>query len=305
MKKIIDKVDLIIHKISISFVIVLFSIIIVGMFLVNSIYLYIDKPAFQINNIWNYLAIIINMVGVAILILVNKFLKNKFPENKKITIILFVLYFIAEFIYLKLVPIKPFSDMMQITKIAQSNFSQGIEYLQHYPNNLPITILFYLMFKLHSGVMIIKLFNVACNIITIYFAYKTYQNIYKNENKLVLLFGIFSIPTFLYVNHMYNDIIFVALTTIILYIITKEKLRKQDIILLVTLSFIQYIIRQVGIILIIAECMYLILKKCNVKTVTILLTTFIICNLIYIPIQKHFIPKTEVSNMVIYTNGIK
>lgn len=293
MKKILDSVDKIIHKFSISFVIILFAIITIGMLFINSIYLYIDKPDFQINHIGNYLGIIISIVGIVILTIINKWIETKFSKNKYITAILFAIYFIAEFIYLKMVPIKPFSDMLKVTEIAFSNFNQGIEYLQQYPNNLPITIIFWLMLKLYNGVMIIKLGNVVCNIITIYFAYKIYKNIYHKENKMVVFLGIFSMATFLYVNHVYNDIIFVSFTTIMIYIVTKENMKKKDIIILSILSFIQFIIRPVGIILIIAISMYLILKKYKYKTVAILIVIFVIGNLLYGQLEKILIPKSE------------
>ena len=94
MKKMINAINTGIHKISITFVILLFSIIVIGMIGINSVYLYIDKPDFQINKIGNYLGIIINIVGILILVVVNKFLKNKFPQSKYISIGLFILYFI-------------------------------------------------------------------------------------------------------------------------------------------------------------------------------------------------------------------
>ncbi len=289
------KFNMIIHKISINFVIILFAIICIGMFFTNSIYINTtDTPSFVINNVWNYLAIIINIIGVVILLLVNKFLKNKFPESKKVTVILFALYFIAEFIFLKLVPIKPFSDMQGVVSAAVSNFKEGMEYIYLFPNNLPISVVFFFLFKIYKGVMVVKITNVICGILTIYFAYKTYENIYKKENKLVLLFGMFSIPTFLYVNHLYNDVIFVALTTAILYIITKQESKKKDIVLLVILSFIQFFIRQVGIILIIAEAMYLILKKQNYKAVLAIGIVCIVFQAIYVTqVENRLIPENE------------
>ena len=293
MKKIIDKADIIIHKISISFVIILFAIIVIGMLFINSIYLYNDSPDFKVNNVLNFLGIIINIVGIVLLVLANKFIQKKFPKNKYITVGMFVLYFIAEIIYLKLVPIKPFSDMKSVVQIATSGFKEGMEYIYVYPNNLPIAAIFYFLFKIYNGVMVVKITNIVCNMLIIYFAYKTYKNIYKKKNRLVLLFGIFSISTFLYVNHVYNDVMYVALTTVILYITTKEELVKKDIILLALLSFLQFLIRPVGIILIIAISMYLILKKYDYKTVIVIIATFILCNLIYIPVKNYFIPKSE------------
>ncbi len=287
MNKFIDKINEVIHNISINFVRILLIVIVIGMLCINSVYLYIDSAGFQAINVYNYLGIILNILWLVIIVAISKFIKNKY-----INLVLFAIYFIAEFIYLKMVPIKPFSDMEAVLDIVQSGFKTGIEYLQRYPNNLPISIIFYLLLKIHDGVLIIKLFNVVCNIVTIYFAYMIYKNIYKENNNLVLLLGISSISTFMYVNMAYNDVIFVTLITIILYILTKNEYDVKDIILLSLLSFLQFIIRPVGIILIIAECMFLILKKYNFKIVSIVLAVFAICNLLYIPIQKHFIPES-------------
>ena len=73
MYKILNLINKYIHRISITFVIILFSVIIIGMLCINSIYLYVDKPDFQANNIWNYLGIIINILVIGILIIISKF----------------------------------------------------------------------------------------------------------------------------------------------------------------------------------------------------------------------------------------
>ena len=179
MKFNLDFIDVFIHKIAKNFTFILFVCILVGMFFVNSIYLYIDMPDFQRANVWNYLGIFINLLVVVFLVFVNQFIKVKFPKAKFVTVGLLFLYFIAEFVYLKLVPIKPFSDMLNVTSIAFSGFRDGMEYLQSAPNNLPISIIFYLLFKIYNDVFIIKLVHVFCNIVTIYFSYRIYFNIFK------------------------------------------------------------------------------------------------------------------------------
>ena len=49
-----EKIDKIISKISINFLRKLFIVIIIGMFFVNSVYLYTDTPDFRLNNSYNY-----------------------------------------------------------------------------------------------------------------------------------------------------------------------------------------------------------------------------------------------------------
>lgn len=294
MKGKIDVLNKLISKVSVDFLIILFFIIIIGMLFINSIYLYIDTAAFKLNNLLNYLGIIINIFAVLIFVLLGKKLTVKFKGKKYINIILFLIYFIVEFIYIKLVPIKPFSDMYYVTEIALSDFKNEIQYLQHYPNNLPISIVFNLIFRITQyDVIYIKIFNIICNIVTIYFAYKIYKNIYRKENKIVIILGIFSISTFLYVNNAYNDIIFTVLTTIILYLVTKEEQNKINTLIISILSFLQFIIRPVGIILIIAICMYYLLKNKDIKKIAVVLAIFFICNIIYSQVEKAIIPKSD------------
>lgn len=294
MEKFINISDKITSKISKYFLIILFVVITIGMLFINSIYLYIDKPDFKMNNIWNYLAILINIVLLIIIIIGYKFLRNKFPKHKYLNKIIFLIYFIFEIIYILLIPIKPFSDMQNVTDIALSNFKEGMEYLQIYPNNLPITIIFNLIFRITTyNVLVLKIVNIICNIVTIYFAYKTYKNIYKKDNELVLILGVISISVFLYVNCTYNDLIFTTLTTIIIYLVTKDKYNKKDIVIISILSFLQFIVRPVGIILIIAILMYIILKKKKIKTMMIILSIVAIITIIYSQIENIFLPESD------------
>ena len=96
------------------------------MLLVNSVYLYVDKPDFKINNSWNYLGIIMNLAWIVFLVIGHNWLEKKYPNKKYINKIMMLLYLIGEIIFLKLVPIKPFSDMLQVTDIALSNFKNKI-----------------------------------------------------------------------------------------------------------------------------------------------------------------------------------
>ena len=294
MNKNIDVLNKLVSKISINFLIILFTVITIGMLCINSVYLYIDTASFKANNVFNYLGIIISIFGFLILILLEKALSLKIKKNKYINFIIFLIYFITEIIYIKLVPIKPFSDMFFVTEIALSDFQNEIQYLQHYPNNLPISIIFNLIFRITQyDVIYIKIFNIICNMTTIYFTYRIYENIYKKKNNIVILLGIFSISTFLYVNNAYNDIIFTALTTIILYLVTKEKQSRIDIFIISILAFLQFIVRPVGIILIIAVCMYYILKNKNIKNIVILLSIFLICDIMHSQLEKVIIPKSD------------
>ena len=281
--KILDKI---VSKISVNFTKLLFGIIILGMLFINSIYLYVDMPAFRINNIFNYLGILFNGILVIILVVIDKVFSDKYKNNKYIEIVLLGIYFVIEIIYIIMVPLKPFSDMRSVTEIALSNFKENLNYLQIYPNNLPITFLFNLIFRITMyDTLNIKIFNIICNILIIHFTYGIYKNIYKNDNRLILLLGLFNISSFIYVNHVYNDIVFVALVMGAVYLVTKESNNSRfNIVLISVLLFLQYIIRPVGIITIIAFIMYYILKNRDIKKVIVIVSVFILCNVIYLQI---------------------
>ncbi len=294
MKRCVEVASKFVSFIAENFLKILFAIIIISMLFINSIYLYIDKPDFQFNNINNYIWIIINLLFIFALIFIFYIMPKRIKYSKIFIITVFLLYFIMEIIYIFLVPITPFSDMAEVIKIAKSNFTENIEYLQKYPNNLPICILYNLIFKVSSyNVIILKILNVICNILTIYFAYKIYENIYKNKNIVLVLLGLCSISTFLYVNCTYNDLIFVTIVMAILYLVTKEQQNKLKFLLICILSFLQYIIRPVGIILVIALCLYYLLNKRNLIAVVILVASFLILNFSYFKLKESIIPVSD------------
>ena len=184
--------------------------------------------------------------------------------------------------------------MESVCKIALSNFKDGIEYLQIYPNNLPITLLFNMIFRITVyDVDVLKGLNIICNIYTIYYTYKIFKNIYNEENMFVIVFGVLYIPVVLYVNSAYNDLIFTTLVTMVLYQITKNKKKKIDIYFTAILLFVQYILRPVGIILIIAIEMYYLFKEKNLKNFFVVILIFTLFSIGYGRIEKRIIPQSD------------
>ncbi len=283
----------IISQIAIYFVRILFGMIVIGMLFINSVYLYDDSPDFRLNNGLNYLGIFIGLLMLAALAFLTGFLRKK-CDKKYINFVLLLLYFLGQIVFLLLVPIQMFSDMAEVTKIALSNFTENMEYLQRCSNNLPIALVFNLIFRLTTyQVWILKVLNCVCNCVTIYFTYRLYENIYGQKNRLVLVWGIFLIPTFLYVNMVYNDIISTMLIVICLYLMTKNENQKWEKFLIPILLFLQFIIRPVGIILLIAAIMYYVLKKKSLKMVFAILITFCVLNFGYQFLESYMIPKSK------------
>lgn len=292
--KFIEQIDKFISLISKNFLIIFFSILVIFMFIINSVYLYTDEPDFKINSIRNYIGIAINLIFITGIIFFTRKISKKIKNYKLLVGIIFLVYFLLEIVYIFLIPIIPFSDMGEVVKIAMSDFNDNIEYLQVYPNNFFICVIYNLIFRITSyNVWSIKVLNIICNILTIYFAYRIYRNIFKKDNILVLLLGSVGISTFLYTNCTYNDLIFTTLVTVVIFCLTKEKQNLANMIIISVLSFLQFIVRPVGIILIIAICMYYLLKEKNVKKILIVLSIILILNLGYKTIQHKIIPKSE------------
>lgn len=289
----LEIIDRFISKIAIYFVRILFGMIVIGMLFVNSIYLYSDMPDFRLNNGWNYLGIFIGLLILGTFAFFTDFLRKK-CDKKYTNLILLLLYFMGQIGFLLLVPIQMFSDMAEVTKIALSNFTENMEYLQRCSNNLPIALVFNLIFRITTyQVWALKVLNCVCNCVTIYFTYRLYENIYGQKNRLVLIWGIAFIPIFLYVNMVYNDIISTMLMVICLYLMTKDENQKWEKCLIPILLFLQFIIRPVGVILIIAAMMYYGLKKKSLKMVLTILIVFCVFNFGYQVLESYIIPKTE------------
>lgn len=160
----------------------------------------------------------------------------------------------------------PFSDSADIYKIALSNFTEDMEYLQSCNNNLPIILILNLIFRITTyKLIVLKVFNILCVITTFYFMYKICS--LENKKTNIVLLSVFHLSTFLYTNQIYNDTICIALITAVLYFIIKSENNKFEKSLIPVLLFLQYIIRPVGIVVIIASMMYYILKKRNWKMI--------------------------------------
>lgn len=289
-----NKLDSFVSFIAKYFVMILFSIIVIGMLIVNSVYLYVDTPAFRLNGVGNYLGILGSAIILGLVILLHYIFCKKLPNFKWLNLILIVLYVIAQIAYIKLIPMNPFSDSADIYKIAFSNFTEDMEYLQRCNNNLPITIILNLIFRITTyNLIALKVFNILCVITTFYFMYKICS--LENKKTNIVLLGVFHLSTFLYTNQIYNDTICIAIIAIVLYLHIKLNPSLWDKILVPVLLWLQYILRPVGIIVIIASIMYYILKKRIWKMVLAIVSVFIVLSLLYNVVESKMIPPSDVN----------
>ena len=272
-----EKLNNLISKIAKYWVIILFLVVVITMFIFQADYnVYIDTPSFQFNNIYNYISIILN---IAILVIIYKLLK-KFNVNLKYIV---GIYILLGLLYIFLIPFEPFSDMKMVYEIAVSKFQLHQDYIRFYTNNIPTVILMMCFTFLYKSIVTVKIINIIFNIIIAYLTYKIAENLGK-KNKLYFILTLINIPVFLYINIIYNDIAFTLLTTILIYLTIKDKKDKWNLPLRIILSVIEFMIRPVGIIHIIAITMYEILSNKQYKLTAVYVISVIIlvliCNLL-------------------------
>ena len=272
-----EKLNRIISKIARYWIIILFTVVVITMLIFNADYdVFTDTPSFQFSNIYNYISIFIN---IALLVIVCKIIKRFNIDFKYII----GTYILLGVIYIILIPFEPFSDMKMVYEIAVSGFKLHQDYISFYTNNIPTVILMMLFTFLYKSIIIVKIINIICNIIIAYLTYKIAENLGK-KNKLYFILCLLNIPVFLYINIIYNDIAFTLLTTLLIYLTTKNNKGKWNLPLRIILSVIEFMIRPVGIIHIIAITMYEVLSGKNYKLVAIFVTAttvgIVICNLL-------------------------
>ncbi|MCR5608772.1 MAG: hypothetical protein K6G26_06880, partial [Lachnospiraceae bacterium] len=174
------------------------------------------------------------------------------------------------FIYI--VPLEPFSDMLSIFNIAISGMKDPEGYLSNYNNQIPITVYLWIITKVFGKKIIIpKIFNIVCDVVILYFVYKIYQILFdkKDECKSIVWFVAPFLPVILYTNHIYNDVLYTALTMTLLYMVLKSKWSTLNYVIMCVISVIQYVIRPVGIIYIIALTMHMVLYRKDIKKAVI------------------------------------
>lgn len=284
-----EKLNNFISKFSKIFIIGLFIFIIIFSLFIRSMYNYEDYPSFEGINILSLIALIIIL---GLLLITTKLTKIK-------TTYIYLIYAVLGILYILIVPLKIFSDMKFVTNIALSNFTTGMDYLYRCPNNLFISVIFNMFFRIFMyDTLTIKVINIFCNILIAFFSYRIYCLIFSHtqqyvDDKLSILLVLSNLSAFLYINHLYNDIFFVLLSIIIIYLVLLNKKSNWHTILIGFLCFILFELRAVGIIIVIAISIYYILKEKYIKKTVCILSIFAFLALSYSIISNHFLPKNE------------
>jgi len=232
-----------------------FVVVISGVF-IRSNYNFLDYPYFEFGMISNVLYIFL----AAGILVAYMYLGKCIGWNMKVAMGLYVL---VSVLYILTVPLMPYSDMKSVYDIAANGLVDETGYLSVYNNQIPITVYLYLLMCLFGkSVLVPKIFNIIFNTVILFFVYKIYVLLNGKEKSALAIIWMTSpfLPVIMYVNHIYNDILFTMITVILIYIVLNNNFSNPMMCVMCFLSVLQYVIRPSGIIYIIAIAMYMILK---------------------------------------------
>lgn len=202
-----------------------------------------------------------------------------------------VLYisFLVQMFFILFLPAKQFADQNAVNQIALdmingkfTAFRKG-GYLYQYPNNIGITLLLSLIYRVFPDTMLVpKLLNVAFSTLTTYLVFRIYEETHQEKDGrygILIIAGFFP-PMIMLNNLVYNDIIAAALFAgAVLETILHVKDRKWRHMALAGIYTVTgNFLRQVGIILIIAAALYLIACRTDaIKALSYFLIVFMFC----------------------------
>lgn len=226
-----------------------------------------DQPLFERNTLIDYVLLII--LSFATIMLIYLFRNIGYKKGLYISIIISV---ISQVLFIVLYPLEPFSDMKEIHDIAINinKFNYGAyyekgQYLSIFPNNIYMALLlkgFYTLFTPH--ILVAKSINIFSSIIIIICSGRIYKELFgeKYIGSFFLLLSLFP-PTILYSNHIYNDSISTALFILatLALIIGVRRSKNYIVILSFFILAMGDLIRQIGLVFLIAFVISLILKK--------------------------------------------
>lgn len=256
-------------KFSKCLVIILFIWILAFSLFMQSKYVYDDSPAFIRTDLYNYIAIFVNL-----LIIIGMYWLSK---KTKIDIKIYMLiYFILGLIFVFTVQLEPFSDSKRVYQIAISNFQKYPEYVEKNKNNIPTIFLLQFFGIVTKSAVGMRIINIFQNILIAYITYKIAEQLFDKKDKFYLIFTLMNIPIFLYINSIYNNVTYALLSIYVIYIILKPDKGKLDLFLAVVCSVLAFMLRPVYIINIIAIIMYEVINKKEWKFASIYLISSII-----------------------------
>lgn len=270
------RIENLFHRISTAIVCCILTVIAISGLFIQSSYDYSDFPFFEMVSYKNITAVI----GIILFTAIYLYIGFKLNWNIYIAISTHALLCIT---YLLTVQLEPFSDMYSVYNIAVNGMNDEAGYLTIYNNQIPLTIYLWVITSIFGkNILVPKLFNMLFNciiLILIYKITKEFTGSVRTAGICIWLSAIW-IPSILYINHIYNDVLFTMLTLAMVYIAVRGSYNISGMITLCLLSVLQYLIRPCGIIYIIAVAMYMIMhQRCRSKAFTIFAAAIILISL--------------------------
>lgn len=219
IKKFIRGVDSFVYKFWVVFGTIIFTLAL----LIKAMYNMADFPYFVLNKGVD----IIMLVGILGLYL--WIFKQRQKIQKKISFwMLFAFWGIVGLVYIYMVPIKPFSDMKNVTEgaiaFANRDFDAILSfgYLQNISKNLKVALFYGIIgTMLPKSVFSFRVINVVLYLLISYFSALILKNKGFQYTKVTFFYVASFMPLLLYCNHVYFDLPTYCLCLIALYLYTK------------------------------------------------------------------------------------
>jgi len=254
-------------------------------------YKYRDNPAWIRQDFFSLIGFTLLLLFICLFI--NRFchILDRFRREYVIFWILFCSALVQTVIVL-IFPVKQFADQDAVNIIAvnvihgdYTHFQKG-GYLYIFPNNVGITLFLSLLYRiLPYQLLLPKLLNVCCTLITSWLTFRIYEETVARESGkregsyTVLIFSAFFLPAILLNNLVYNDIysttLFLASVLCAINYINHRETRYLIYtgILIVAGDFL----RKLGAIFLIAVTLYFIVKKVRLAKAFAFFLTVCIC----------------------------
>ncbi|WP_321386910.1 hypothetical protein [uncultured Enterococcus sp.] len=274
-KRIYLVVNFIFGTFSKYFIWILLCAVVVGMLISTSYYIP-DKAVFRANTLLDYFSFLI----VSLFIILGFFLIDKLKIKPSL---LLSLYFIAGTAFILLVPLEPFSDMGAVYTIARNGFHGNTDYLVNNSNNIFTTMVMFILLRINDSFVTLKFVQLLANLLICVMSYQIFRHLFPDvsiNKSIFYYFFLLNFSVFLYINHVYNDILATAFTVGSIYALicfdfsNNAKLRSFQILIVSVCSFYAYSFRPNCLILLIAILIYLFFTK-RMLDILILLISWI------------------------------
>lgn len=191
--------------------------------------------------IYNFNPIILSICTIIYIILavfIYKKVIDKIVNIRYIQYIIIFVFFVLSIIIGYNLRVNPTWDMGEVYKIATSYVQTGnynIDYLLTYPNNIMITLIYVLVFKIASifslsnFVVVATVFNGFIITLTVLFTYKIAELLFdKKKALMILLIMLFTTPLYLHVAIYYTDSLSMFFSTLNLFLVLKVEKSKAN-----------------------------------------------------------------------------